>query len=186
MAKRKHPGKYGPRQPSPHMPVGERQRESNAVRPNATELSVRMRPDGLFEFVHPRCATQREDDVREAQAMVAAGEMEVARDELRWLLQGCSDNLSIHVLLGEIAVAEADFALARTFWIRLSDRSEGASRGACQRTIACRTAHQSIVFHGRKRAHRIARPAWEARVSRGSSADSASLRSSRSDGAARS
>ena len=83
------------------------------VRPSETALSVRKRPDGRLEFVHPRCATEREVDVREARAMVAEAEIEVARDELRWLLQGCSDNLAIHVLLGEMAASESDHALAR-------------------------------------------------------------------------
>jgi hypothetical protein len=80
---------------------------------NATELLVRKRPDGSLEFVHPRCAVEREEDVRAAQQMIEAGETEVARDELRWLLQGCSDNVAIHALLGEIAAAENDHALAR-------------------------------------------------------------------------
>lgn len=45
--------------------------------------------------------------------MVEAGEHDVARDELRWLLEGCSDNIAAHELLGELALQEGDFALAR-------------------------------------------------------------------------
>jgi hypothetical protein len=45
--------------------------------------------------------------------MLEAGETEVARDECRWLLQGCSDCLDAHRLLGEIALAENDLPLAR-------------------------------------------------------------------------
>jgi hypothetical protein len=63
--------------------------------------------------VHPRCAIEREADLREAEAMVAAGEHEIARDELRWLLEGCSDNIRAHELLGELALDEENIPLAR-------------------------------------------------------------------------
>jgi len=111
-------GEHGPkrrrRQPGQRVSGGPRKAErSSEVRASATELLVRKRPDGMLELVHPHCARDREDDARQAQEMVSAGEIEVARDELRWLLQGCSDNLAIHVLLGDIALAEADFPLAR-------------------------------------------------------------------------
>ena len=45
--------------------------------------------------------------------MIAAGEHEIARDELRWLLEGCSDMIAAHELLGELAMQTEDFALAR-------------------------------------------------------------------------
>lgn len=46
--------------------------------------------------------------------MVAAGELDVAQDELRWLLSGCSDFLDAHLLLGELALEQgSDFELAR-------------------------------------------------------------------------
>jgi hypothetical protein len=88
-------------------------KRTGELRPSATELLVCQRPSGALEFVHPRCATEREEDVRAAHVMIEAGESEVARDELRWLLQGCSDNMAIHLLLGEIAASEGDHALAR-------------------------------------------------------------------------
>jgi hypothetical protein len=78
-----------------------------------TEVTVRRRPDGTWELQHPRCAVEREDDVREVEAMVAAGEGEIARDELRWLLEGCSDNIAAHELLGELAMQAEDAVLAR-------------------------------------------------------------------------
>jgi tetratricopeptide (TPR) repeat protein len=80
---------------------------------SATEVTVRKRPDGTWELLHPRCALEREEDVRQAEAMFAAGEHEIARDELRWLLQDCSDNVAAHELLGEVALQEEDFSLAR-------------------------------------------------------------------------
>ena len=45
--------------------------------------------------------------------MLAAGEIEIARDEIRWLLEGCHDFIEAHKLLGEIAYAEHDLPLAR-------------------------------------------------------------------------
>jgi hypothetical protein len=80
---------------------------------HATQLTVRRRPDGSWELQHPRCAAEREDDLHEVEAMIAAGEHEIARDELRWLLEGCSDNIAAHELLGELALQEDDIPLAR-------------------------------------------------------------------------
>jgi len=45
--------------------------------------------------------------------MIAQGEYEIARDELRWLLEDCSDNIAAHELLGELALREDDMPLAR-------------------------------------------------------------------------
>ena len=45
--------------------------------------------------------------------MIAAGENEIARDELRWLLSECHDFLAAHKLLGDLAQAENDIRLAR-------------------------------------------------------------------------
>ena len=45
--------------------------------------------------------------------MIAAGETEIARDELRWLLDECHDFIEAHALLGDLALAENDFKLAR-------------------------------------------------------------------------
>ena len=44
--------------------------------------------------------------------MIAGGAIDVAIDELRWLLDGCSDFLAAHTLLGELALSE-DVSLAR-------------------------------------------------------------------------
>lgn len=45
--------------------------------------------------------------------MLEAGEYDIARDELRWLLDGCTDCVGAHHMLGQIAAAENDFQLAR-------------------------------------------------------------------------
>jgi tetratricopeptide (TPR) repeat protein len=66
-----------------------------------------------YELVHPPCVQQRADDLAEVHAMLAAGETEVAIDELRWLLDDCRDFIEAHKLLGESAAAEGDAKLAR-------------------------------------------------------------------------
>lgn len=79
-----------------------------------TALRVRRKPgEKAWELVHPRCALERSEDLEEVQAMVAAGEVDIAVDELRWLLNGCSDFVGAHCLLGELALADGDFKLAR-------------------------------------------------------------------------
>lgn len=45
--------------------------------------------------------------------MLEAGELEIARDELVWLLSECPDFLDAHVQLGVIALEEGDAKLAR-------------------------------------------------------------------------
>ncbi len=59
--------------------------------------------------------------------MLAAGETEIAKDELVWLLDECHDFFDAHRLLGEIALADEDFALARGHF--------GAAYRAGQRAI---------------------------------------------------
>lgn len=45
--------------------------------------------------------------------MVESGETEVAVDELRWLVGDCSEFIEAHALLGELALLQEDYALAR-------------------------------------------------------------------------
>jgi hypothetical protein len=77
-------------------------------------VSVRkLDGEDAWELVTPRCAVERALDLEEVRAMVDAGELDVARDECRWLLEGCSDCLEAHRILGEIALEEQDIPLAR-------------------------------------------------------------------------
>jgi tetratricopeptide (TPR) repeat protein len=63
---------------------------------------------------HPRCARDRAEDIEEVGLMIDAGELEVARDELQWLLSGCTDCLDAHLLLGQLALdGQNDYELAR-------------------------------------------------------------------------
>jgi hypothetical protein len=87
---------------------------SAGFRRRRTELKARRRPsDKAWELVHPRCARERTEDLDEVRKMIQAGEVDVAIDELRWLLNGCSDCVAAHKLLGELAMAEGDHRLAR-------------------------------------------------------------------------
>lgn len=67
-----------------------------------------------FELVHPRCVEELEPDYEEGIELWRAGEPEEARDALRYALQGCGDNIWVHVALGRIALeASNDPTLAR-------------------------------------------------------------------------
>lgn len=67
----------------------------------------------VWEIVQPRCARRRREDMEEVEAMLAAGETEIARDEIVWLLSECPDFLEGHVHLGAIALEDGDKKLAR-------------------------------------------------------------------------
>ena len=77
--------------------------------------SLTLRPvgGGDFELVHPRGVRDRAIDMAEVQQMLAAGEIDVATDELRWLLDGCRPFIEAHKLLGEIAAGDGDRELAQ-------------------------------------------------------------------------
>jgi hypothetical protein len=85
--------------------------------PSANGLSIRRSTDGKsWVFVHPRAARDRAEDVEEVQLMIEAGELDVALDELRWLLSDCSEFIAAHVLLGDIARDTNDLPLARAHY----------------------------------------------------------------------
>jgi tetratricopeptide (TPR) repeat protein len=81
----------------------------------ASSVSVARAAGGAgWALVHPRCARECADDLDEVRAMIAAGEYDVAIDELRWLLEVCRDLLEGHFLLGKLAVEhQQDVPLAR-------------------------------------------------------------------------
>ena len=95
---------------------------------DAITVASRATPEGVaWELVQPRCARKRRDDIEEVEAMVEAGETEIARDELVWLLSECPDFLEAHVHLGLIALEEHDPKLARGHF--------GRAFELCQRAI---------------------------------------------------
>jgi len=79
-----------------------------------SELGVRRSSDGRgWVLVHPRAVREMAEDLEEVRAMIEAGEFDVATDELRWLVSNCSELIEAHELLGELAFAAGDPALAR-------------------------------------------------------------------------
>jgi hypothetical protein len=83
-------------------------------RGSAGRLAVREAGGGTFELVHPACVLEREDDYEEALEAWQAGEPDEAREMLRYALEGCGDNLWVHVALGRLALeVDRDPTLAR-------------------------------------------------------------------------
>ncbi|HEY4313856.1 MAG TPA: hypothetical protein VGN12_30740 [Pirellulales bacterium] len=81
---------------------------------------------GEYELVHPPAARARAEDLEEVHQMIDADEIEIAVDELRWLLTGCTDFLEAHQLLGELALADGDARLARAHFGYAFDIGLGA------------------------------------------------------------
>lgn len=67
-------------------------------------INLRRVEGDVFELVHPRCVDEMRPDYEEGLEIWKAGEPEEARDALRYALQGCGDNLWVHVALGRIAL----------------------------------------------------------------------------------
>jgi hypothetical protein len=91
-------------------------RKPSRKRPRSPSgLGVRRSTDGRsWVLVHPRCVRDRTEDLEDVRAMIDAGELEIAADELRWLLSGCPELIAAHELLGELAIAlHNDLPLAR-------------------------------------------------------------------------
>ncbi len=74
--------------------------------------------DRGWAIVPPLSAEEMSDDIAEVHEMLEHGELEIATDELRFLLSTCPELLEAHVLLGQIALETddtkpADIELAR-------------------------------------------------------------------------
>jgi hypothetical protein len=67
-----------------------------------------------FALDHPKCIHEMELDYAEGLELRREGDPEGARDALRYALQGCGDNMWVHVALGMIALEDFnDPGLAR-------------------------------------------------------------------------
>jgi hypothetical protein len=95
--------------------VAKRKPEKRRSTKSSSGLGVRRTSDGgAWVLVHPRCARERAEDMEEVRAMIEGGEVEIATDELRYLLGGCSEFIEAHALLGQLALeGGGDVALAR-------------------------------------------------------------------------
>jgi hypothetical protein len=76
-------------------------------------LQLRRLDGNRFALQSPICARDRKEDLDEVHEMIAAGELEIARDELLYLVGDCRAFLEAHNLLGELALEEEDIALAK-------------------------------------------------------------------------
>lgn len=79
-----------------------------------SEIRLRQVPgQQQWELVHPRAVRDRAEDLEEVRLMIDGGEDEIATEELRWLLEGCTDFIEAHKILGELALTAGDHKLAR-------------------------------------------------------------------------
>jgi hypothetical protein len=107
----------------PRRPANERRRGGGRPGHGSAPGTPPKRPGGLrlkriggddFELDHPKCVREMELDYAEGMEIWQAGDPEGARDALRYALQGCGDNLWVHVALGRIALEDFnDPSLAR-------------------------------------------------------------------------
>jgi hypothetical protein len=75
---------------------------------------ARARSGQGWVLTHPPCVREAAEDLEEVRAMIAAGETDVAVDELRWLVSACTEMIEAHFLLGKLAAETAgDLPLAR-------------------------------------------------------------------------
>jgi hypothetical protein len=116
-------------------PTGDSAPAPSKPQRSAAKLSLAQSAGSDWVLVHPRCARQRREDLEEVEQMIAGGEQEIARDELRWLLDECHDFLAAHKILGDLALAEGDYRLARGHYgyayqlgIQAIDANGGAKR----------------------------------------------------------
>jgi tetratricopeptide (TPR) repeat protein len=94
--------------------VPAKRKKQSAKRGSSNTIEVRRTAGGKgYEFHFPPGVRERAEDMEEVRAMLAAGESEIAIDELRWLLGGCHELLEAHHLLGKIAAEAGDRDLAR-------------------------------------------------------------------------
>jgi tetratricopeptide (TPR) repeat protein len=90
--------------------------------------------------------------MEEVRSMLDAGEVEVAIDELRWLLSGCRELLEAHKLLGEIALADGDLSLARAhlgYTYQLGEEAMRQASGFTGSLPHAREANQPFLEAGK-------------------------------------
>jgi hypothetical protein len=92
-----------------------KKRTSGKPRRASSGVSLeRARSGQGWTLVHPACVREAAEDLDEVREMMAAGENDVAIDELRWLVGHCTDFIEAHYLLGKLAVEAAhDLPLGR-------------------------------------------------------------------------
>ena len=97
------------------MGKGSRRKPGPRGKPRSPIRITRVVGD-VYEFVQPRSVRQRQLDLEEAIRAKEAGEPELAVDELRWLLGGCSYFMAAHVMLADLAKEQNRWDLARAHY----------------------------------------------------------------------
>ena len=93
---------------------GRRERGQGGAHRKRGGLGLKRLGGDDFVLIHPKCVREMELDYEEGIELRKAGDPEAARDALRFALQGCGDNIWVHVALGRIALDEfRDPSLAR-------------------------------------------------------------------------
>ena len=87
----------------------------------------RSRSGQGWTLTHSADVREGAEDLDEVREMIAAGEQDVAIDELRWLIENCTDWIEAHYLLGKLAVeTQGDVPLGRAhfgFGYQLGERA---------------------------------------------------------------
>lgn len=115
-------------------------------------LAVEMRGDA-WEIVHPRCARRRREDIEEIADMLASGEIDIAKDELVWLLSECPDFLeAARATRCDCDGVRRSSISSRTFWTGVRTFAASFGSGWQSRTSSVRTARQRILLGSFERA----------------------------------
>jgi hypothetical protein len=107
------PNRRPPAGPKPaKKPPADRDDDLNA-QDDPARLRIRRLEGNRVVLLEPITARDRKEDIDEVRKMIAAGELEIARDELLYLVSDCRGFLEAHNLLGELALEEDDVSLAQ-------------------------------------------------------------------------
>ncbi|MCA9093930.1 MAG: tetratricopeptide repeat protein [Planctomycetaceae bacterium] len=90
-----------------------RRRFSEASNWKPALLTLKKIGEGKFAFEAPPCAIDRDLDLEEVHNMIAGAELEIARDELLYLVADCRGFLEAYCILAELALEEGDIPLAK-------------------------------------------------------------------------
>ncbi len=117
MSDRSAGGNRGPHRPAPRggspRAGGPRPKPGGGAKRKGGIWLVRLNASE-FALSHPKCIQEMEPDYEEGIELRREGDFEAARDALRYALQGCGDNIWVHVALGQIALEDFnDPGLAR-------------------------------------------------------------------------
>lgn len=98
-------------------------RPQRGGKPNSAQQKPKKLPPGALElkslggnryaFQAPECALDRDMDMAEVLEIRAAGEFEIARDELLYLVADCRGFLEAYIQLAELALEDEDIVLAK-------------------------------------------------------------------------